>query len=67
MCVVGFTPGVEPRGSRLDSLYIAGDLDLTAKQVGDLITKLRDRETKISIEPWAYTNATTWRVTLAEG
>jgi hypothetical protein len=67
LCVVGFTPGVEPRGSRLDSLYIASDLDLTAKQVGNLIAKLRDRETEISIEPWGYANATTWRITLGEG
>jgi hypothetical protein len=46
------------------SKYIADDLDLTPKEIGNLIAKLRDRETRITIDQWAYANATTWRVTL---
>jgi hypothetical protein len=47
------------------SKYVASDLGLTPKQVGSLITKLRERETELSIERWGYANATTWRVTLS--
>jgi hypothetical protein len=46
------------------SKYVAGDLDLTPKQVGTLVARLRERETELSIERWGYANATTWRVTL---
>ena len=45
------------------SKYIADDLNLTPKEIGNLITKLRERETPLDIDRWAYTNATTWRVT----
>ncbi len=48
------------------SRHTAGDLDLTPTQVGNLIAKLREMETDITIEPWGYANATTWRVTPAE-
>jgi hypothetical protein len=47
------------------SKHVAGDLELTPKQVGTLITRLRKRETELSIERWGYANATTWRVTLS--
>jgi hypothetical protein len=46
------------------SKYVAGDLDLTPKQVGTLVARLRERETELSIERWGHANATTWRVTL---
>jgi hypothetical protein len=48
------------------SKHVAGDLGLTPKQVGTLVTKLRERETELSIERWGYANATTWRVTPSE-
>jgi hypothetical protein len=48
------------------SRHIAGDLDLTPRQIGNLIANLREMETDITIEPWGYANATTWRVTPAE-
>jgi hypothetical protein len=49
------------------SKYIADDLGLTPKEIGRLIATLRERETELSIDPWAYANATTWRVTLESG
>jgi len=49
------------------SKYIADDLDLTPKEIGNLIAKLRERETELSIDRWAYANATTWRVTRTDG
>ncbi len=49
------------------SKYIADDLDLTPKEVGNLVTKLQERETEFTIDPWAYANATTWRVRLTDG
>jgi hypothetical protein len=49
------------------SKYVADDLGLTSKEVGNLAAKLREKETDIDIDPWAYANATTWRVTRSEG
>ena len=49
------------------SKHIADDLGLTAKEIGNLIATLRDRETEIDIDRWAYANATTWRVTRRDG
>jgi hypothetical protein len=49
------------------SKYIADDVGLTPKEIGNLIPKLRDRETDIDVDRWAYSNATTWRVTLTDG
>ena len=48
------------------SKFIADDVDLTPSQVGLLLKRLRESEGDIDIEKWSYTNATTWRVTLAE-
>jgi hypothetical protein len=47
------------------SKFIADDLDMTPSQVGTLVDRLRGATTGLDIEPWAYTNATTWRVTRA--
>jgi len=49
------------------SKYIADDLGLTPKEIGNLIPKLRDSETELSIDRWGYANATTWRVTRSDG
>jgi len=41
---------------------IADDIDLETRQVAALIEKVDTMSTDISIEPWAYSNATTWLV-----
>lgn len=46
----------------LKSREIAREIDLSAKQIGAYMAQLRDREAGISVEPWAYTNGTTWYV-----
>lgn len=46
------------------SKYICDEVDLTARQIGRLVTELQDQETDICIEQWSYANATTWRVTV---
>mgnify|MGYP007091107660 CR=1 FL=1 len=42
--------------------FIADDVDLSAKEIGQLMTQLQDADTDISVEAWSYTGATTWRV-----
>ena len=48
------------------SKFVADDLDMTPSQVGTLVDRLQGSATGLDIERWAYTNATTWRVTPAE-
>jgi hypothetical protein len=45
------------------SKFIADDVDLSSKEIGALMLKLRDTTADLSIEKWSYTSATTWRVT----
>ena len=47
------------------SKFVADDLDMTPSQVGTLVDRLQGSATGLDIERWAYTNATTWRVTRA--
>jgi len=49
------------------SKFIADDLDMTPSQVGTLTDRLKGSASGLTIERWAYTNATTWRVTRADG
>lgn len=44
------------------SKFIADDVDLSPKEIGALMVKLRDSATDITVEKWSYTSATTWRV-----
>ncbi|MEF8779700.1 MAG: hypothetical protein V5A46_03345 [Haloferacaceae archaeon] len=44
------------------SKFIADDVDLSPKEIGALMVKLRDSASDLSIEKWSYTGATTWRV-----
>jgi hypothetical protein len=37
-------------------------VELSPKEIGALIVRLQESATDISIEPWSYTGATTWRV-----
>ena len=48
------------------SKFVADDLDMTPSQIGTLVDRLQGSATGIDIERWAYTNATTWRVTRSE-
>ena len=45
--------------------FIADDVNLSPKEIGALMVKLRDSATDLEIEKWSYTSATTWRVTQA--
>ncbi len=47
----------------IKSKFIADDVDLTPKEIGALMVKLRDSAAELEIEKWSYTSATTWRVT----
>lgn len=44
------------------SKFIADEVNLTPKEIGALMVKLRDSATDLEIEKWSYTSATTWRV-----
>ncbi|MFT4923223.1 MAG: hypothetical protein ACI8XM_002449 [Haloarculaceae archaeon] len=44
------------------SKFIADEVDLSPKEIGALMVKLRDSATELQIEKWSYTSATTWRV-----
>jgi hypothetical protein len=44
------------------SKFIADDVDLSPKEIGALMLKLKKSATDLEIEKWSYTSATTWRV-----
>jgi hypothetical protein len=44
------------------SKFIADEVELSPKEIGALMVKLRDSATDIVIEKWSYTSATTWRI-----
>lgn len=44
------------------SKFIADDVDMSPKQIGALMYKLRDSVSELEIERWSYTGATTWRI-----
>ncbi|WP_115863488.1 DUF7123 family protein [Halorussus litoreus] len=44
------------------SKFIADEVELSAKEIGALMVKLKDSATDLEIEKWSYTSATTWRV-----
>ena len=44
------------------SKFIASDVGLSTKEIGALITDLRQSASTVTIEEWGYANATTWRV-----
>ena len=44
------------------SKFIADDVELSPKEIGALMVKLKDSATELEIEKWSYTSATTWRV-----
>ena len=44
------------------SKFIADDVDLSPKEIGALMLKLKKSAPGLEIEKWSYTSATTWRV-----
>ena len=42
--------------------FISDDVELSPKEIGALMVKLRDSAGELSVEKWSYTGATTWRV-----
>ena len=47
----------------IKSKFIADDVELSPKEIGALMVKLRESAAELEIEKWSYTSATTWRVT----
>ncbi|MUV89789.1 hypothetical protein GJ629_07680 [Halapricum sp. CBA1109] len=47
------------------SKFIADEVDLSPKEIGALMVKLRESATDLEVEKWSYTSATTWRVEAA--
>lgn len=48
------------------SRRIAGEIGLSPKQIGVLLGQLRTTGGRVEVEPWSYTNATTWRAVRAD-
>ncbi|CCQ34488.1 hypothetical protein HLRTI_002101 [Halorhabdus tiamatea SARL4B] len=46
----------------LKSKFVARDLDLTTREIGQLFADLRKEADDLDVERWAYSSATTWRV-----
>lgn len=44
------------------SKFIAEEMELSAREIGASLGKLDERSSRLEIERWSYTNATTWRV-----
>ena len=44
------------------SKFIADEVELSPKEIGALMVKLRESMSDLEIEKWSYTSATTWRV-----
>jgi len=46
----------------LKSKFVARDLELSTREIGQLFADLREEADDLDVERWAYSNATTWRV-----
>ncbi|MEZ3116632.1 hypothetical protein RYH80_12005 [Halobaculum sp. MBLA0147] len=44
------------------SKFIADEVGLSPKEIGALMVKLKDSASRLTIEKWSYTSATTWRI-----
>ena len=44
------------------SKFIADEVNLSPKEIGALMVKLRESASDLHVEKWSYTSATTWRV-----
>ena len=45
------------------SKFVAEELDLSTREIGQLFGQLREGAEELDVERWGYSNATTWRVT----
>lgn len=45
------------------SRFVAAEIDLSAKAIGWYLGQLQDSDTSVTVESWAYSNGTTWRIT----
>lgn len=41
---------------------IADDVDLSPQEIGSILSDLQDAALDLEVEKWAYTTATTWRI-----
>jgi len=46
------------------SRFIADDIDLSPKEIGAMMVKIREQSENLDIEKWSYSSGTTWRVTM---
>jgi len=46
----------------LKSKFVARDMDLSTREIGQLFADLREEAEDLHVERWAYSNATTWRI-----
>jgi hypothetical protein len=44
------------------SRFVAEEIELSSKEIGSYMRRLREESTELRVEAWAYTNGTTWRV-----
>ena len=44
------------------SKFIADEVNLSPKEIGAIMVKLRESASDLDVEKWSYTSATTWRV-----
>ena len=44
------------------SKFLAEELDLSAREIGQLLADLREDGEELAVERWGYSNATTWRI-----
>lgn len=60
--VLTYLDGEIEEETYLKSRFIAQDLDLSAKEIGAMMSRLEDCSVGLVVEKWGYTNGTTWRV-----
>jgi hypothetical protein len=44
------------------SKFLAEDLALSTREIGAALGRLAEDSTRLDVQKWSYTNATTWRV-----
>lgn len=44
------------------SRFIAEDIDLSPKETGAAMRQLQEKSDRLTVEQWAYTSGTTWRI-----
>jgi len=44
------------------SKFITDDIDLSTKEIGAMMSRLREESDEFDIEKWGYTGGTTWHI-----